>query len=360
MGLRRDKALAAVNITRHRYYYKPTGNRPGKKPSETTLKRHNDETIEVNNQQVIEQVKTTQADCDTDYGYRKMCYALMIAGFYINHKKLYRLMKQAHLLKPRHQRADKTYAKYRIVTPAGPLQVLEADIKYVWITEASRHAYILTIIDTFTRHVLHWQVGFTMKAIQIKQAWQTVIVEHLQGADQLRKRIDIEIRNDNGPQFGAKIIREFFEENYLNQVFTHPYTPQENGHVESFHAILSNALCKQTFWNLEQLETRLTLFYEKYNNTRLHGSIANLPPRLFWELWQKGKITRKEMDNKKVKFKLNIPYQQLSGNESLKEVPCLNFGGLNAQQNLPHQTLKEAIGPETLLPASEADKQPSV
>jgi transposase InsO family protein len=31
-----------------------------------------------------------------------------------------------------------------------------------------------------------------------------------------------------------KLIQEFFKENYLNQVFTHPYTPQENGHIESF------------------------------------------------------------------------------------------------------------------------------
>jgi transposase InsO family protein len=37
----------------------------------------------------------------------------------------------------------------------------------------------------------------------------------------------------------AKLIQEFFKENYLNQVFTHPYTPQENGHIESFHAILA-------------------------------------------------------------------------------------------------------------------------
>jgi transposase InsO family protein len=307
----------------------------------------------VPNQQVIEDIKTIQADPDTDYGHRKMTTALMLIGYFINHKKVYRIMKKAQLLKERHKKAEKTYAKYRIVTPTNPLEVLEVDIKYVWVTEARRQAYILTIIDTFTRHVLHWQVGFTMKTTQVKAAWEAVITQHLQPADLLRQRIDIEIRNDNGPQFCANIIRAFFEENHLNQVFTHPYTPQENGHIESFHSILSNALRKQTFWNLEQLETRLTLFYEKYNNTRLHGSIANLPPRVFWELWQNGKITRKEMDNKKVKFKLNIPYQQLSGNGHLKGVPCLNFVGLDVQQNLEQQIKKEAIGPETL-------QQPSV
>lgn len=37
----------------------------------------------------------------------------------------------------------------------GKEQVLEMDIKYVWVTQARRHSYILTIIDTFTRFVLH-------------------------------------------------------------------------------------------------------------------------------------------------------------------------------------------------------------
>jgi len=134
-----------------------------------------------------------------------------------------------------------------IVTPRAPLQVLEMDIKYVWVTQARRHCYILTIIDTFTRLVLHWQVDFTMKSRQVKQAWEEVIENYLQAADLLNESVHIEIRNDNGPQFGAKIIQVFFKENYLKQVFTHPYTPQENGHIESFHSILSKSIDKEAF-----------------------------------------------------------------------------------------------------------------
>jgi len=277
---------------------------------------------EVSNQEVIEEIKTTQSDPDTDYGYHKMSTLLMLAGYFINHKKVYRLMKEAGLLKEKHKKRDKTYVKYRIVSPDGPLQLLEMDIKYVWVTRERRHAYILTVIDTFTRFVLHWQVGFSMKARQVKQAWEEVICNYLQPADLLKKNIHIEVRNDNGPQFGAKIIRQFFEQNHLNQVFTHPYTPQENGHIESFHSILSNAIGTQVFWDMEELISRLTVFYEKYNNVRLHGSIANLPPRMFWNLWQEGKITRKVLKNKKAKFSLNIPYQKLSGKMNQREVPC--------------------------------------
>ena len=227
-----------------------------------------------------------------------------------------------YLLKERNKRSEKTYAKYRIVTPQGPLRLIEMDIKYVWVTQAGRYAFVLTIIDTFTRFVLNYQVGFTMKNTQVRHAWNQVIEQYLQARDLLREQINIEVRNDNGPQFCAKIIQEYFQQNHLNQVFTHPYTPQENGHVESFHAILSSALNKE-YWDLQDLEERLKVFYHKYNEVRLHGSIANLPPKLFWDLWEQGKITRNELKNKKVKFTLNIPYQDISGNRKLREVPCL-------------------------------------
>jgi len=97
----------------------------------------------------------------------------------------------------------------------------------------------------------------------------------------------------------------------LNQVFTHPYTPQENGHIEGFHSILSLALKGKAFWNLQDLECFLIPIYEKYNIVRLHSSIANLSPVCFWNLWEMGHIQRIVLKNKKVKFKLLIPFQKL-------------------------------------------------
>lgn len=312
--------------------------------------------IEQDNKEVVRQIEQVRKDPDTNYGYRRMCAALMILGYFINHKKVYRLMKENQMLAKRHKAKGKNFAQYRIVIPQGPLEVIEMDIKYVWIAGTRSHAYILTILDTFTRFVLHWQAGFWMKSGQVKQAWEQVISNHLQPADMLNRGIHVEIRNDNGPQFGSKVIQKFFEENHLNQVFTHPYTPQENGHIESFHSILSSALRNQAFGDLDQLLARLTVFYEKYNNVRLHGSIANLTPALFWELWDKGLISRKVNEkSKRVTFKLLMPYQQLSGNENLREVPCLNPEALDVLLDLPN----EAIGPETLLQPS-VQRSPSV
>lgn len=356
-GLTRDIVLRICRISKHQYYYKPKAGAKGRPPTEFTAKIDQDGIgVLCSNISVLNTIREVQADPDTDYGYRKMTFELAHMGYLINHKKTYRLMKTDGLLKDKFKRVGKQYARYRVVTPERPLHVLEMDIKMVWITQDRRHAYILTIIDTFTRAVLHWTMGYRMTATQVKAAWEYVITEHLQPADLLSEGLHIELRNDNGPQFCASSIRSFFKENQIDQIFTHPYTPQENGHVESFHYILKKAIEKQVFWSFEQLEQRLVLFYEKYNNKRLHASLAYLWPQKFWELWNEQKIERIELPKKKVKFKLLVPRYTISGNESLKEVLCSKSNPLDGDEILQN---KEVSGPETLQTTS-VQSSPSV
>lgn len=335
-GLKRDTALAITQLTRHQFYYRPKEHKNrGRQQRNDTLKGNQI----VNDGQVLAEIKATQSNEDTNYGYRKMSYHLKQQGFTINHKKVYRLMKAAQLLKEKIKPdTEKSYVRYRIVTPERPLQVLEMDIKMVWVTQHRRHAYILNIIDTFTRVVLYWSVGYEMKQAQVQQAWQSVIEEHLQSANLLQEGLHVEVRNDNGPQFLAKSVRQFLKENHIDQIFTHPYTPQENGHVESFHSILKKGLGNQPFWSLQELENRLVAFYQNYNEIRIHSAIAWLAPMVFWKCWQKGLINRVVLDKKKVNFKLNVPYQSLSGYESQREVLCSDLSPLNGVVNQQNTT----------------------
>lgn len=318
-GMTRDTALQICGVTKHQYYYVSNGKKQGIKPSQTTKFQSDDKTIEVSNDLVIEQMKDIHKDPDTEYGYHKMTAQLNILCFIINHKKVYRLMKWADLLKEKYQKPSKNRVKYRKVFPAQPLEVLEMDIKFVWVEQYKRHAYVLTVIDTFTRLALHSYVSYSIKKTEVKKVWEHIIINHLQPNDCLNRTIQIEVRNDNDSRFYAKEIQAYFQENYLNQIFTHPYTPQENGHIESFHAILSQKLNQYKFWSIEELEQVVILFYEKYNNKRLHSSICNLPPNIFIECWNKNLIEMKRDQKKRtIRFKLKIPHSQISENTSLK------------------------------------------
>jgi len=348
--------LELVGISKHQYYYKSKGSRSGKAKSKTTLKQQGSQKVEVPNGEVVNQIKQLQSNPDLACGYHRMHAMLILMGFYINHKKVYRLMKENHLLAPKRMRKKKNYAQYRVVVPKAPLEVLEMDIKYFYIVKDQRQAFVLTVIDTFTRVILGWRVGFTMNAYQVEKLWEQIIIQYLQPWDLLNMGVHLEIRNDNGPQFSAKSIEKFFKQNYINQVFTHPYTPQENGHIESFHAILSKATQNQNFWSLTELEYRLVTFYRNYNLFRSHASIAGLPPIVFWNLWLQNKILTTTVARKKLKFKVIGNIQQLSGNGSLREVPCLENMALDEPDFL---LLNEMKRPRSSLQPS-VQRSPSV
>lgn len=313
LGLSRDDVLSITGLTRHQFYYQSTGVKVGKKASQFT--RFKDAiTQEISlrsNEEVVDQIRIILGEKDLPNWYRLVAATLQVYGWYINHKKVYRLEKENGLLKKRKKGPKRNFVQYRRVSPPGPLHVLEMDIKYVFIDGKATHGYVLTVIDTFTRYVLYWTVGYSMREEQVKQAWDEIIVKYLQSADLLNRKIEVEVRNDNGKQFTSNMIQKYFEDNHLNQVFTHPYTPEENGHVESFHKTLSNSLDGQYFHDLKALETRLKKFYFTYNNKRQHGSIALLSPSMFWALWEDHQIQRTELGKKKVRFKLMIPYQDV-------------------------------------------------
>ena len=341
-------------MTKHQYYYQSKGTKQGLSPSVSSIYIGLDGVeMTILNTEIIALMRLIHQDLDTDYGHRKMTAALKLIGYHINHKKVYRLMKEAQLLKEKHEKPSKAYVKYRKVFPKQPFEVLEMDIKFVWIEEFKMFAYILTTIDTFTRVVLDRFTDYSIKKEDVKRAWERIIINHLQPNDCLEKKIHIEVRNDNDSRFSAKMIQEFFAENHLNQVFTNPYTPQENGHIESFHAILAKKLRPYNFWTLQELEQVLVLFYEKYNNERLHSSICNLPPNIFIECWKKGLIEQFEDEKKrKITFKLKIPYHQISGNTSWK---CSSLQNLVIPPFLADElnfNTNEMVGADTFLQTS--------
>lgn len=193
-----------------------------------------------------------------------------------------------------------------------------------------KYAYVLTVIDTFTIYVLGWTVAMSITKRQVKALREFIIVSHPQSHQMLHKKVRIEIRNDNDPRFSAKAILSLLSEKHLCQTFTHPYTPEENGHIESYHNTLGKMLDRNHFWEIKELENALERFVIKYNEVRIHSSWAHLTPHILWQKWKLGNIERKIKDGYKVIFKLKIPrynLNQISGNGNLSAVSCLKLRG---------------------------------
>jgi transposase InsO family protein len=312
-GIKRDQCLEMVGLTKNQFYYQRTGKKPGRVKTETTTWRDPQTKIyhEVDNTEVVKQVVEIKLDPDHANWYRLITCTMQIRGYYINHKKLYRLMLERLLLEETPPKPGRNFVKFRKIAPLMPLQIIEMDIKYVWIEGSKKYAFLFTILDTFTRYVLHWSLGYSMKSTQIQWAWEYVVAEYFQPRGLDPKAVNIEIRSDNGKQFIAEKILDFFIDNHFDQVFTRPYTPQDNGHVESFHSILDKSLSKDIYADLPMLEKRLKRFYTCYNNDRSHSGTKGIPPAKFWALYDLGYLEIIPLKINELKIKLNVAYQDI-------------------------------------------------
>src|SRR5258705_13727463 len=86
--------LAWLGLPSSSYYYKPKDGKPGRKPTTHTLYKNE----WVANANVIEQVKEIISGPYNAYGYQNVTAELREQGYWIDDKKVYRLMDENKLL----------------------------------------------------------------------------------------------------------------------------------------------------------------------------------------------------------------------------------------------------------------------
>lgn len=274
------KVLLATGISPSTYYYQPSNAKKGRSPSEYTKTRSGGY---IPNQVVVDQIKALLKKEFVDYGYLKVTHWLRLRKDYlINPKKVYRLMKSDNLLNPkrRPKAPNRRRIKDWVPQPDQPFSCLQFDIKYIYIHRQRRNALLISVIDVESRWLLKWKLAWNIRKEHVIALFKEMIKHY-----PLPK--SVVVRNDNGSQFVAQAVREFLEDVGIIQEFTWPATPQQNGHIESYHSIVENVIC--TRYELQNLEETYRLFQRWdrfYNTDRLHSGIGYLSPYEY--LLQKG------------------------------------------------------------------------
>lgn len=95
------------------------------------------------------------------------------------------------------------------------------------------------------------------------------------------------IRVDNGPQYVSKDFKRSVQILGADLEFIYYHTPEQNGHIESFHKTLKKEyLWPHQFGNYQEAEVAIIQAFDDYNNRRIHSAIGYRTPSEFCSLWE--------------------------------------------------------------------------
>jgi len=201
-------------------------------------------------------------------GYRRLCYMMIDADIVaVSPSSVYRVLTNAGLLKKWNGKKSKKGDGF--VQPLKAHEHWHIDISYINI--CGTFYYMCSILDGFSRYIVHWEIREAMKESDVE------II--LQRAREKFPDATPRIISDNGPQFIAKDFKEFIRISGMTHVKTSPYYPQSNGKLERYHrTIKSTCIRANTPLSLDDCQRLVTDFVDRYNNVRLHGSIGYITP----------------------------------------------------------------------------------
>lgn len=231
----------------------------------------------VENSLVVDQMRAILSMDYCVYGYRKMTEELRDLEYLINPKKVYRLMKENHLLCGRRIKVQgkRKWVEHRRIEARYPMEYLCLDIKYIWVQGEGRWYYQLAIMDVFSRRILCW--------IFQRSVRQTDVIALMRWLDLRFGLKGVIIRNDNGSQFIAHKVREALRSMEAKQEFTHVATPEENAYIEAFHSIEQHELIERhSFASFYDAKQHIEKYMHWYNRRRKHGAIGFITPMQKW------------------------------------------------------------------------------
>ncbi|MGC8506605.1 MAG: transposase, partial [Thermoplasmata archaeon] len=255
-GIGISDVATLIHIPRCSFYRSESNknipSRRGRNHSSFTLRKYGDETTIVDNSIIVNEIERLLSREFVCYGYKKTAKHLNRLGYIINRKKVRRLMSENNLLNHSYnKRKPVTRVVKSVVDVTAKDQVWEFDIKYVWIHGESRNAYLLAMIDCYSREVVGHYIGYHCTGNHVKETM--MIAFDQRGLESIS---GIRMRSDNGTQFICNTVENFLSMMNIPHERIHPATPKEDAHIESFNSILEREVIRRfEFESFEEAES---------------------------------------------------------------------------------------------------------
>lgn len=204
------------------------------------------------------------------FGYRRIHALLRREGYEINHKRTYRLYREASLAVRRRKR------RRGVAVPREPLQ-LPQQRNAVWSMDFvfdalgnGRRLKVLTIVDDCTKELVDLVADSSISGHYVCRVLDRAA--RFRGYPQA-------IRTDQGPEFTGKALDQWAYEHGVELKLIQAGKPTQNAFIESFNGKLRDeCLNEHWFHSIEHAKVILREWRQDYNEHRPHSMLGYKTP----------------------------------------------------------------------------------
>ena len=207
------------------------------------------------------------------FGYRRLHALVRREGVRANHKRIYRLYREAGLaVRRRRKRHGVAIERQVLERPAGPNQVWSMD----FVSDAlanGRRIKVLTIVDDYSKEAIDLVADFGISGLYVTRA--------LDQAARFRGYPKA-IRTDQGPEFTGKALDQWAYRPGVQLKMIQAGKPTQNAFIESFNGRFRDE-CLNDHWFTTLAEARILIsaWRQDYNQCRPHSALDYLTPAEF-------------------------------------------------------------------------------
>jgi putative transposase len=265
----------ALGVSASAYYQRATGQRSAR---------------EVEDERLLEMIRTTHKKNFEAYGYRRMWKALRRLGESAPRCRVQRLMRKAGIRgakrrgKPwRTTKPDPNAQRPRDLvqrnfTAPAPNRLWVGDFTHLRCWEGV--VYFSFIIDVFSRMVVGWQLAAYMRTTLVLDALRMALGLREPGAD-----FRLVAHTDAGSQYTSADYTQVLDDHEVLASIGTVGDALDNALAESFVDSYKTELIADRVWRSRaQLELATVAYIGWFNHDRLHESLGDIPPVEFEQL----------------------------------------------------------------------------
>ena len=250
-----NKSLKYCGMFKRQWYWKPKARKPKA------------------NAGIVETIRTIRGERQFSGAGRIAAEAFRRLGMPVNRKLVQCVYKRLRWGTPAEPKEPKS--RWKPIIAVRPNQVWETDITYIWCGAVDGWCYCFNVPDVFTRKWLAYIFDTTATA-------HTAIQSVLKAASSAGEIPNLRLRTDNGPQYGGREFKKAIQVLGIRHEFIWKHTPEQNGHVESFHGTLKKEyVWPHDFARFQDAEVVLAKAFVDYNEDRIHSALGYITPSEF-------------------------------------------------------------------------------